>query len=97
MLQNQLQSWANGAINNFFSLFSGTLNVALNTLLVIVVTIMLLANPKPYRQIFLLLFPAFYRLRVNEILDECENNLTDWAIGTLFNMTVITCLSGISL
>lgn len=97
MLRNQLQQWVDRLINNFFSLFSGTLNVALNTLLVIVVTIMLLANPKPYRQIFLLMFPAFYRSRVNEILDECEVNLSGWAIGTLFNMTVITFLSGIGL
>ena len=97
MVQRQLQAWADGLMNNFFSLFSGTLNVALNTLLVIVVTIMLLANPKPYRQIFLLLFPAFYRSRVDEILDECETNLSGWAIGTLFNMTVITFCSGIGL
>jgi predicted PurR-regulated permease PerM len=97
MAQNQLQAWADRLINNFFSLFSGTLTVALNTLLVIVVTIMLLANPAAYRRIFLLLFPAFYRERVDEILDECEVNLTGWAIGTLFNMTVITCLSGIGL
>lgn len=97
MAQNQLQTWTDRLINNFFSLFSGTLNVALNTLLVIVVTIMFLADPKPYRQIFLLLFPAFYRERVNEILDECEVNLSGWAIGILFNMTVITFLSGISL
>jgi predicted PurR-regulated permease PerM len=97
MVQNQLQTWADGLMNNFFSLFSGTLNVALNTLLVIVVTIMLLANSAPYRRIFLLLFPAFYRSRVDEILDESEINLSGWAIGTLFNMTVITFLSGIGL
>ncbi|GAB4533288.1 MAG: AI-2E family transporter [Pleurocapsa sp.] len=97
MAQNQLQKWADGLIDNFFSVFSGTLNVALNSLLVIVVTIMFLANPQPYRQIFLLLFPAFYRSRVDEILDECEINLSGWAIGILFNMTVITFLSGIGL
>ena len=97
MAQARLQDWADRLINNFFSLFSGTLNVALNILLVTVVTIMLLANPKPYRQIFLLLFPAFYRSRVDEILDECEINLSGWAIGTLFNMSIITFLSGIGL
>ena len=49
MAQARLQDWADRLINNFFSLFSGTLNVALNILLVTVVTIMLLANPKPFR------------------------------------------------
>ena len=97
MVQNQLQYWADKLINNFLNLFSSTLNAALNTLLVIVVTIMLLANPAPYRAIFLLLFPAFYRKRVDEILDECEVNLSGWAIGTLFNMTIITVFSGIGL
>ncbi len=39
MAQNQLQQWADRLINNFFNLFSSTLNAALNTLLAIVITI----------------------------------------------------------
>ena len=82
---------------NFFGLFSSTLGVVLNCLLVIVVTIMLLSNPRPYRQMFLLAFPAFYRQRVQIILKKCEKNLGGWAIGILFNMAVIAILSGIGL
>jgi predicted PurR-regulated permease PerM len=66
-------------------------------LLTIVVTIMLLANPTPYRRIFILLFPAFYRPRIHEILQECEETLGGWAIGILFNMTIIAIMSGIGL
>ncbi len=96
-LTQNVQSWTNGLISNFFNLFSSTLGIVLNSLLVIVVTIMLLANPTPYRQIFLLMFPAFYRRRVQTILKKCEKNLGGWAIGILFNMAVIAILSGIGL
>ena len=96
-LTQNIQSWLDGLIGNFFSLFSSTLGIFLNSLLVIVVTIMLLVNPTPYRQMFLLMFPAFYRRRIQMILTKCEKNLGGWAVGILFNMAVIAILSGIGL
>lgn len=92
-----LQNWTGQLFNNFFDIFFNTLSVVLNVLLFIFVTLMLLANPQPYRQGFMLLFPSFYRKRVNEIMDECESTLTGWAIGMLFNMTVIGLMSTIGL
>jgi len=96
-LTQNIRSWLNGFVGNFFNLFSSTLGIFLNSLLVVVVTIMLLANPTPYRQIFLLMFPVFYRKRIQFILTKCEKNLGGWAIGILFNMAVIAILSGIGL
>ena len=96
-LTQNVESFLNGLIGNFFDLFSSTLGIVLNCLLVIVVTIMLLSNPRPYRQMFLLTFPAFYRQRIQIILKKCEKNLGGWAIGILFNMAVIAILSGIGL
>ena len=96
-LTQNAQTWLSGFVGNFFNIFSSTLGIVLNSLLVIVVTIMLLASPTPYRQIFLLMFPAFYRRRVQTILQKCEQNLGGWAIGILFNMAVIAILSGIGL
>lgn len=96
-LSNNFRAWTSGLLDNFLSLFSSTMTVVLYTILVIVVTIMLLINPSAYRQVFILLFPAFYRRRVKEILYECEIKLSGWAVGTLFNMTVITIMSGIGL
>ena len=58
---------------------------------------MLLVNPSPYRRTFVLAFPAFYRRRAEEILDQCESSLVGWSIGTLFNMFVIGLLSYIAL
>ena len=96
-LGENLQSFMDPFIGNFFDLFSSTLEILLNCLLVIVVTIMLLSNPTPYKQMFLLMFPAFYRQRVQTILKKCEKNLGGWAIGILFNMGVIAIMSGIGL
>jgi len=92
-----LRSWATKLFGNFFDIFYSSIGLVLNMLLVVVVTIMLLANPEPYRQGFILLFPAFYRRRIKEILDECEDTLGGWAVGILFNMTVIAILSGVGL
>ncbi len=86
-----------GLFNNVFSFFSTSLGITLNVILVIAITIMLVSDPTPYRRNFILIFPAFYRPRVNEILNECEHNLVGSLIGLLFNMTVITLLSGVGL
>ncbi len=96
-LTRQAQPFAKWAFNNFFSLFSNFLAVVLNLLLVIVLTVMLLVNPDPYRQGFMLLFPSFYRRRTDEILSQCEVALVSWIRGILLNMVVIGAVSGIGL
>lgn len=78
-------------------IFTGSLDFLIDSLLVIVITIMLLSSPDSYRKMFIMAFPKFYRPRVDEILDRCETSLGGWAIGILFNMTVITIFSGIGL
>ena len=84
---------ARSVFNNAFLFFRNTLSVLLNLLLVLVITIMLLANPKPYRRAFVCLFPQFYRYRIVDILDSCEVALVGWSTGILFNIFVITALS----
>ena len=83
--------------NNFFTFFSGTLAIVVNTLFVLVVTIMLLSNPKAYRRAFVAVFPQFYRHRVQDILDKCEKSIVGWGTGILFNMLVISTLSFLGL
>ncbi len=96
-LTEQLPPFIRQLFNNFYSLFSHSLQIIFSSLLVLVLTIMLLANPKPYRRAFLLLFPNLYRKRVNNILAQCEKALSGWLIGILFNMTVISIFSGLGL
>jgi predicted PurR-regulated permease PerM len=81
----------------FFNIFSNSLDFVLNLLLVLVLIVMLLANPNLYREGFMLIFPAFYRRRVDEILQGCEKNLVGWATARIFNMTFIGVASALGL
>lgn len=93
----QLQPIFNQLINNAGAFVGTTLGIFLSLLLIIVLTIMMLADPLPYRQAFIQLFPSFYRRRVNLILDGCEVVLGGWVIGILINMSAIALLSFIGL
>jgi len=81
----------------FLQIFSDTLTVTLNVLLVTVVTIMLLLNPPPYRRLFLKMFPSSSRQRVDRVLDNCEHAIAGWFIGIIFNMFVIAIMSMVGL
>ena len=96
-LAAQLQPLANRLLGGGFSLVSNSLNVVLNLLVVIILTLMLLADPAPYRRSFIRLFPSFYRRRVDEILEKCNVALRGWLVGILFNMFVISSLSFLGL
>ncbi|MEL6553061.1 MAG: AI-2E family transporter [Cyanobacteria bacterium J06621_11] len=77
--------------------FTVSFDFFVNSLLVLVMTIMMLVDPDSYRRMLIRAFPKFYRQRADRILLECEEGLNGWAIGTLFNMTVITLASGLGL
>jgi predicted PurR-regulated permease PerM len=96
-LAQGLQTWLNRLLNNFFSIVRNSLSVAVTLLLFLALTVMLLSNPSPYRQGFILLFPAFYRRRIDEILSECETSLVGWIKGTLLTMLLIAILSYVGL
>jgi predicted PurR-regulated permease PerM len=96
-LTKEIPNYAGNVFRNFLSLFSSSLLVLLNILLIFVLTIMLLVDPHKYRSIFIRLFPSFYRQRADSILTLCDTALDNWIIGILFNMTVIALCSGIGL
>lgn len=93
----RIQPLVTQLLGNAYTWFSDFLAILLNLLLVIILTIMLLASPTPYRRGLILLFPAFYRRRADEILSECETTLVAWMTGTLFNMAAIGVVSFIGL
>jgi len=92
-LLQQLPPLINRLLGGGFTFFNNALGVLLNSLLVLVLTLMLLADPHPYRKSFVRLFPSFYRRRVDEILQRCNESLRGWLAGILFNMAVISLLS----
>lgn len=93
----QLPPLIDRALDRGWDFFSNTFTVLLNTLLVLVLTLMILANPQPYRQGFIRLFPSFYRRRVDEILVLCDLDLQGWLVGVAVNMAAIGTLSFIGL
>lgn len=96
-LLEEAQSLASRVIGNFFDFLSTSVNALLSLLLFLAATVMLLVSPGSYRRIFIAAFPAFYRHRVHEILDQCEGSLVGWIRGTLFAMLIIGTLSYIGL
>jgi predicted PurR-regulated permease PerM len=96
-LAQQLQPLGTVIFNNFFALFSNSLGAILQLLFVLVLAIMMLANPQPYRQAFLKLFPNFYRRRAEEILTLSEAGLGNWLLGIAISSTMVGLLSGFGL
>lgn len=96
-INQQIQPLFNRLLGGGFTFFSTSVGIVLNILLVVVLTIMLLADPSPYRRGFIRLFPSFYRRRVDEILHLCETALQGWLVGTLFSVTFLLFASFIIL
>ncbi|MDJ0593304.1 MAG: AI-2E family transporter [Pleurocapsa sp. MO_226.B13] len=92
-LQPLIQQFLGGGLTIFYS----SLGILLGIVLLLAITLMLLADPTPYRNGFIRLFPAFYRRRVNEILALCSEGLEAWLVGILFNMVVIAVFSFVGL
>lgn len=96
-LVTRLQPLVTRLLGNAYTWFSDLLAIILRLLLVLVLSIMILANPQDYRRGLLLLFPAFYRRRADEILSECEDKLVGWMAATLIDMAVIAVVTFIGL
>jgi predicted PurR-regulated permease PerM len=92
-LNRQIQPFFKQFLGGGLTVFYNSLGVLLGILLLFTITLMLLADPVAYRQGFKRLFPAFYRRRVEEILDLCGKGLEGWLVAILFNMVVIAILS----
>lgn len=96
-LIQQIGAFAGIAFGNFLTFFSDSFTVLLQLLLVIVLTLMILADPSAYRKLLLRLFPSFYRRRADEILSKCEIALLSWMGGVSFNSLFVAILCGLGL
>ena len=96
-LSRQIQPLFQQFLGGGLSVFYSSLGVIISILFLLALTLMLLADPTPYRRGFIRLFPAFYRRRVDRILDLCGEALQGWLVGILFNMIIIAVLSFIGL
>lgn len=96
-LARQVGPLAQNILGNFFTFFNSSIGILLQLLLIVVFTLMLLANPLSYRRVAVRLFPSFYRRRADEIFSLCEIALLQWMGGIAINSVFIATLSGIGL
>lgn len=86
----EIPELANNLLGEGWSLFSNTLGAMLNMILLTALTVMFLASPQAYRDVFIRLFPAFYRHRADQILTACDRALQEWFSRVAFNVVVVT-------
>jgi len=96
-LIQQIQPLGTNLVQRVVAFFSTSLNFLFDFFLVLVLTLMLLVNPQPYRQVFIRFSPSFYRDRVDQILTRCADGLGAWTTGALIEMLFIGTLSGLGL
>ncbi|MBW4464459.1 MAG: AI-2E family transporter [Pegethrix bostrychoides GSE-TBD4-15B] len=96
-LVDQVQILLSAVLPNFFAVFSGSLGALLQTLLVLIFTLMLLANPASYRSALIQICPAFYRSRLDTVLTKSEAALGSWLGGALISSSAVALLSAIGL
>ena len=93
----QAQPLFNRLLGNSFAFVSGSLEVVLKILLVLVLTGMFLVNPDAYQKVFVRIFPSFYRRRVMGILEQCEVSLEGWVTGASIGVFVVGLMSLVGL
>ncbi len=98
-ITTQIQPLIQNLAGRGLSLFYSTLGVPLSLLLLMVLSLMFLANPNAYRRGAIRCFPAFYRGRIDDILRHSESALESWLSVTLVSGISITLLTllGLSL
>jgi len=92
-LTSQVQPLAQQLAGKGLSLFYTTLGLPLSLLLLLVLGLMLLADPIAYRQGLIRCFPAFYRQRMDWILVRCEEGLGDWLGLVLVSATTVILMT----
>lgn len=93
----QLQRLGNQLIGGVGVFVGTTVGGLLSIVFVLILTVMLLADPQAYRRAFIRLIPSFYRDRIDQILERCELAIGRWVIGAFIDMSVVTLCSLIGL
>ncbi len=86
-----------GAFSTFVSVGASVANVLSFGFVVLVSTIFAVARPEPLVNGFVALYPAGWRERVREILNEMYWNVQRWFLGQLVSMAVIGMLFTVAL
>ncbi|GAB4214994.1 MAG: AI-2E family transporter [Synechococcales cyanobacterium] len=94
---NTLSAQVSTVLGRSLAIFSSLLNTVVGFLIVFVLTVLLLVDPSAYAHIFVLMFPAFYRPRAQDILIRCRVSLQRWLIGIMITSSLVMLLSAVGL
>lgn len=81
-----------GIAGRVSSALTSTVGVLVNIVIVVLVAIYLAADPHPYVEGAVRLFPLRHRDRVRDVMEAVGNTLFNWLQGQLISMTVIGLL-----
>lgn len=93
----KLMSNASGMLSKAGVLFSGTLGVIGNALIIMFVGIYLAAQPRLYVEGFVTLFPLHKRARTRQVMSELGDTLAQWMLGKLASMVIIGIATALGL
>lgn len=96
-LTAQIQPLIRLIVPNFLALFTNSLSTLVQIFLLVVLTLMLLAEPGAYRRAFIQILPRFYRSRADEVLLKCEAALENWMGAAVISSTVVAVMSALGL
>lgn len=77
--------------------FSSTLSVLANFLIVIITGIYLASSPGSYKKGFVQLFTPSYRNRLSQVLHQCYETLSNWLLSRFISMVVVGVATAIGL
>ena len=83
--------------NNFIAIFSNVFIITFQIIILFLLTIVFLLNPKKYRYYLIKICPSFYRYRIDDILNKSEIAIVSWLNGIIINCIFIGVLSGLGL
>ena len=78
-------------------IFSSTLGILANLVIVLITGIYLAANPASYKNGIVKLFTPAYRPRLHQVLDQCYDTLRNWLLSRTITMLVVGITTGIGL
>ncbi|HEX5539620.1 MAG TPA: AI-2E family transporter, partial [Methylophilaceae bacterium] len=94
---DKLMSNASGMLSKAGVLFSGTVGVIGNAVIIVFVGIYLAAQPHVYVNGFVTLFPIEKRARTREVMNELGDTLAQWMLGKIISMIIIGFATGLGL
>ncbi|QNF31320.1 AI-2E family transporter (plasmid) [Adhaeribacter swui] len=77
--------------------FSSTLSVLANLLIIIITGIYLASSPGNYKNGFVRLFSPSYRNRLSQVLDQCYDTLSNWLLSRFISMIVVGVTTAVGL